>query len=140
AARARSAARLTAREVVGRIREHINAPWINPTADTFKFGDPERPVRGITTTFMCTFELLKKSLAAGNNFVITHEAPFWAESRMRSDREQSNLRDDPLYEEKLRFIQSNDMVIWQFHDHWHLKPDGILTGWNKALGWESYAV
>ena len=80
AARARSTARLTARDVVARIREHVGVPWINPTSDTFKFGNPQLPVRGITTTFMCTFELLKRSLAAGNNFVITHETPFWAEA------------------------------------------------------------
>lgn len=31
------------------------------------------------------------------------------------------------------------MVVWRFHDHWHArKPDGILIGWNRALGWERY--
>src|SRR5258708_32901378 len=31
------------------------------------------------------------------------------------------------------------MVVWRFHDHWHLrKPDGILAGMVQALGWEKF--
>jgi putative NIF3 family GTP cyclohydrolase 1 type 2 len=53
----------------------------------------------------------------------------------------SDLRDDALYDYKVNFIQKNKMVVWRFHDHWHAhRPtDGIFTGWNKAMGWESYA-
>lgn len=85
---------------------------------------------------MSTLDVLQRSAAAGNNFVITHEPTFWSAADVVSD-----LRDDPLYEHKVNFIEENKMVVWRFHDHWHAhRPDGIFTGWNRAMGWESYAT
>ena len=131
-----SGSKITAREVVARIHMNVGVPWHTPTADEFKTGDPDAPITGITTTFMSTLDLLEHSVAAGNNFVITHEPTFWSAADVVSD-----LRDDPLYVHKLNFIEKNKMVIWRFHDHWHAhRPDGIFTGWNKAMGWENYAT
>jgi putative NIF3 family GTP cyclohydrolase 1 type 2 len=133
--RAQSSSTLTAREVVARIRKNIGIPWRTPTADEFKIGDPDAPITGITTTFMSTLSLLQSSLAAGNNFVITHEPTFWSAAD-----EVSDLRNDLLYEYKVNFLEKNKMVVWRFHDHWHARrPDGIFTGWNKTMGWETYA-
>jgi putative NIF3 family GTP cyclohydrolase 1 type 2 len=29
------------------------------------------------------------------------------------------------------------MVVWRFHDHWHMRrPDGIMEGVLQSLGWE----
>jgi len=127
---------LTAREVVARIKKNVGVPWFTPTADDFKIGDPDAPITGITATFMSTLDVLQRSAAAGNNFVITHEPTFWSAADVVSD-----LREDPLYNYKLNFLEKNKMVVWRFHDHWHAhRPaDGIFTGWNKAMGWESYA-
>jgi putative NIF3 family GTP cyclohydrolase 1 type 2 len=134
--RGQTPARLTAREVISRIRKNVGVPWHRPTADEFKVGDPDAPITGITTTFMSTLDLLQRSAAAGNNFVITHEPTFWSAADVVSD-----VRDDPLFDHKLNFIQKNKMVVWRFHDYWHARrPDGILTGWNRAMGWENYAV
>ena len=126
---------LTAREVVARIREKVGVPWRTPTADEFKIGDPDAPITGITTTFMSTLDLLQRSIAAGNNFVITHEPTFWSAADIVSD-----VRYDPLYNHKVNFLEKNKMVVWRFHDHWHAhRPDGIFAGWNKIMGWEDYA-
>ena len=127
---------LTAREVVARIKKNVGLPWHSPTADEFKIGDPDAPITGITTTFMSTLDLLERSAAAGNNFVITHEPTFWSAADVISD-----LRDDSLYKHKVNYIEKNKMVIWRFHDHWHARrPDGIFTGWNKVMGWDSYTT
>lgn len=135
-AQSHSASSLTAREVVARIKKNVGVPWHIPTADDFKVGDPDAPIAGITTTFMSTLDLLQRSVAAGNNFVITHEPTFWSAADVVSD-----VRDDPLYEYKVNFIEKNKLVVWRFHDHWHAhRPDGIFTGWNKTMGWESYAT
>ena len=132
-----SPTRLTAREVVERIRKNVGVPWRTPTADEFKIGDPDAPITGITTTFMSTLDLLERSAAAGNNFVITHEPTFWSAADMVSD-----LRDDSLYRHKVNFIEKHKMVVWRFHDHWHARrpSDGIFAGWNRAMGWEDYRV
>src|SRR6266480_3755384 len=135
-AQGQSSSKLTAREVVARIKKNIGVTWRTPTADEFKIGDPDAPITGITTTFMSTLDLLERSVAAGNNFVITHEPTFWSAADVVSD-----LRDDPLYRFKLNFIEKNKMVVWRFHDHWHARrSDGIFTGWNRTMGWENYAV
>jgi len=42
-----TAGRLTAREVVRRIRREVGVPWRTPTADEFKVGDPDAPITGI---------------------------------------------------------------------------------------------
>lgn len=132
-ARARSAT-ITAREVVDRIRKNIGIPWRNRSADTFKLGDPDAPITGITCTFMSTLSLLQRSAAAGNSFVISHEPTFWSADDVAMD-----LRDDPLFETKMAFIEKNRMVVFRFHDHWHgRRPDGIFTGWNRRMGWERY--
>ena len=128
--------KLTAREVVARIHKNVGVPWRTPTADEFKVGDPDAPITGITTTFMSTLDVLERSVAAGNNFIITHEPTFWSAADIVSD-----VRDDPFYDYKLNFIAKNKLVVWRFHDHWHAhRPDGIFTGWDKAMGWESYAA
>jgi hypothetical protein len=45
-----------------------------------------------------------------------------------------------VYQAKRWLIDENQIVIWRFHDHWHIhRPDGILTGMIKELGWEDWA-
>lgn len=128
--------RMTAREVVSRIHANVGIPWRTPTADEFKIGDPDAPVTGITTTFMSTLDVLQRAHAANSNFIISHEPTFWS-----SNDEVSVLRDDPLYKRKVDYIHEKNLVVWRFHDHWHAhRPDGIFTGWTKALGWETYVT
>jgi putative NIF3 family GTP cyclohydrolase 1 type 2 len=126
---------LTARQVVARIQRMMGVEW-NPKTyrDTFKAGNPDTPVKGIASTFMCTLDVLQRAAARGRNFVITHEPTFW------SDADKTDtLTGDPLFRFKTDFVEKNRMIVWRSHDHWHLrKPDGIFAGWNKALGWERY--
>jgi putative NIF3 family GTP cyclohydrolase 1 type 2 len=134
--RAQMKSQVSAREIVNRIKAHIGVPWHTPTSDDFKFGDPDAPVTGVTTTFMSTLEVLQRAHRAGNNFVITHEPTFWS-----ADDEVATLRDDPLYRVKLKFLADNGMVVWRFHDHWHMRqPDGIFAGWDRAMGWSKPVV
>ena len=46
---------------------------------------------------------------------------------------------DPVWADKRAFIEKHNMVVWRFHDHWHMRnPDGILAGMVHVLGWEKY--
>jgi putative NIF3 family GTP cyclohydrolase 1 type 2 len=46
---------------------------------------------------------------------------------------------DPVWAEKREFIEKHGMVVWRFHDHWHMrKPDGIEAGMVHALRWEKF--
>ncbi|AXC12206.1 hypothetical protein ACPOL_2902 [Acidisarcina polymorpha] len=129
------AGKLSAGEVMQRIKENVHVPWVGPTVDTIKGGgSPDIIVTGITTSFMATLDVLQKSVKAGNNLVLTHEPTFW--SNLDGN---DGLTADPLYLHKLEFIQSNGLFVHRFHDHWHArKPDGIDEGWIKVMGWDKY--
>jgi putative NIF3 family GTP cyclohydrolase 1 type 2 len=127
--------RPTARAVVAAIQEHVGVQWQKETVDTFKAGNPDTPVTGIAVTMMATMDVLQRAAANGQNFVITHEPTFYN----HLDVPEGMAESDPVWKEKREFIEKHGMVVWRFHDHWHMrKPDGILEGMVHAMGWEKY--
>lgn len=127
--------RPTARQIVAQIQKQIGIPWRADTVDTFKAGNPDTPVTGIAVTMMATMDVLQRASALGLNFVITHEPTFYAHEDVPEGMPQS----DPVWTEKRTFIEQHNMVVWRFHDYWHMRnPDGIEAGTMKALGWEKF--
>lgn len=126
----------TARQIISLIKQHSGVPWNEPTVDTFKAGDPDAPVTGIAVTMMATFDVLKRAAAQHANLVITHEPTFYNHQDLTASFEAAN---DPVWREKEAFIQDHHLIVWRFHDHWHMRrPDGILDGMAQALGWQAY--
>jgi putative NIF3 family GTP cyclohydrolase 1 type 2 len=127
--------KITAREVVEEIKKQVGVPWQAETVDTFKAGNPDTPVTGIAVTMMATMDVLQRAQAKGLNFVITHEPTFYAHLDVPEGMPES----DPVWAEKRAFIEKHGMVVWRFHDHWHMrKPDGIEEGTVQALGWKKF--
>jgi len=129
---------MTGQELVGRIQQTLAAQgitWREGGRDTFKAGSPGSQVRGIATTGMATFDVLKRAAARGRNFIVTHEPTFY------NDRDlTASLEGDPTYLAKQRFIAGHDLIVWRFHDHAHaLRPDPLIAGSARALGWTQYA-
>jgi putative NIF3 family GTP cyclohydrolase 1 type 2 len=126
---------ITAREVVAQIQKQIGLPWKTETVDTFKAGNPDTPVTGIAVTMMATLDVIERASAEGLNFVITHEPTFYS----HLDTPDGMPESDPVWAEKKEFIEKHGMVVWRFHDHWHMRqPDGIEAGMVHALGWEKF--
>ena len=126
---------ITAREVVAEIQKQVGVEWQKETVDTFKAGNPDTPVTGIAVTMMATMDVLQRASAKGLNLVITHEPTFYA----HLDTPEGMPENDPVWAEKRAFIQKHGMVVWRFHDHWHMrKQDGIEAGMVHALGWEKF--
>lgn len=125
-------ARLTAAEVLSRIKANIGAGWREGGVDRFIAGSPDMAVTGIATTMMATFDALKAAVAQKLNLVITHEPTYWS----HQDR-LDQLQDDPLYRRKLAYIQEHQLIVYHFHDHWHGKRpvDGINYGMARKMGW-----
>lgn len=122
---------MTAREIVDLIKKNVGVPWNDKSyRDTFKLGDPDADVKGIATTVMTTFDMLKRAHTAGLNMVITHEDTFW------NDRDDTkDLTANPLYKLKTEYILNNGMVIWRIHDHMHaMKPDFTVVGSLRSVG------
>ena len=127
--------RITARELVTEIQKQVGVEWKKDTVDTFKAGNPDTPVIGVAVTMMATMDVLQRASAKGLNFVITHEPTFYA----HLDTPEGIPESDAVWVEKRAFIEKHGMVVWRFHDHWHMrKPDGIEAGNVHALGWDKF--
>jgi putative NIF3 family GTP cyclohydrolase 1 type 2 len=129
---------VTAEAIVARIQEQLarqGITWREGGRDTFKAGKPDTLVRGIATSGMSTFDVLRRAASAGKNLVITHEPTFY------NDRDvTTTLQSDPVYLAKQRFIAEHHLAVWRFHDHAHaLRPDPLVAGSARALGWTQYA-
>jgi putative NIF3 family GTP cyclohydrolase 1 type 2 len=125
---------LTAAEAIQRIQQHYSAPLPSNTVDTVKAGDPSTPVTGIATTFLDTMDVLREAARRGANLVITHEPTFYNHLD-----DKAFFADDPVYREKLAFIEQHHMVVFRLHDQIHsVSPDPIAVALLEALGWESY--
>lgn len=126
----------TAREVIETIKSNLTCEWADRTVDTFKTGDPDSEVTGIATTFIVTMDVLKQAVSLNCNLIITHEPTFYNHLDA-----VDHLKNDPVYQEKLKFIEKNGLVVFRFHDHWHrTQPDGIFKGMINKLEWQDYQV
>jgi putative NIF3 family GTP cyclohydrolase 1 type 2 len=105
------------------------------TVDLFKCGDPSREVTGIVTTFLASVAVVQQAVGLKANLIISHEPVFYN----HLDRVDW-LQDDPVYTAKRKLLDDHDIVVWRFHDCWHMhQPDGITTGVLKDLGWAQRA-
>jgi putative NIF3 family GTP cyclohydrolase 1 type 2 len=125
---------ITAEDAMARILEATGATVPANTVDTLKAGDPKTVVTGVATTFMDTYSVLQQAVADGKNLIVTHEPTFY---NHQDDR--STLGDDAVQAQKLAYINEHHLVVWRFHDTWHLrKPDGILEGVMEEFGLKQY--
>jgi putative NIF3 family GTP cyclohydrolase 1 type 2 len=105
------------------------------TVDTLKAGDPATPVTGIVTTFLDTMDVLREAVRRGDNLIVSHEPTFY-----NHRDETAPLANDPVYKEKLAYIEQHRLVVYRLHDEIHADPAGdhILAGVYQALGWAQY--
>jgi hypothetical protein len=117
----------TASDVIHRIQQRYPAP-VADTVDTVKAGDPSTPVTGIATTFLDTMDVLREANRRGLNLVITHEPTFY------NHRDNTVFfSNDPVYQEKLAFIEQHHMVVpiilhWDYWRPWggRVMPDRMI--------------
>lgn len=125
---------VTARQVVERIGAHVGVPWRARTVDEFLAGDPDAPVRGVAVTMMATFDVLRDAVERGLDLVVTHE-PLYFDHHGAADAELA-AEGDPVHAAKSAFVAEHGLVVFHLHDVWHdRRPDGVLTGVARALGW-----
>ncbi len=126
----------SASAVIETIISHTGAQKIPNTVDVIKEGNPETPVTGIVTCMFATMEVMKQAVEKKCNLIIVHEPLYYNHLDQTKD-----FQNDPVFLEKKKFINDNQLVIWRFHDYIHsIKPDGIESGMIEKLGWGKYAV
>jgi putative NIF3 family GTP cyclohydrolase 1 type 2 len=133
-AQAQSSTQLTAAQVIARIQQAIPQQPPPNTVDTIKAGDPSTIVTGIVTCFTDSMDVLRQAVALHANLVITHEPTFY------NHRDENTLFvNDPVYKEKIAYIRDHQLVIWRFHDQWHLRrPEPMTEAFIARVGWQKY--
>jgi putative NIF3 family GTP cyclohydrolase 1 type 2 len=131
-----NANKITAEQMIATIIKNTGSPVIPNTVDVIKEGDQKTPVTGIITCMFGTMDVLKQAVDKNCNLIIVHEPLYYNHLD-----ETKMLQNDPVFQEKKKFINDNKLVIWRFHDYIHsMKPDGIETGMINRLGWKDYLV
>ena len=138
---------LTAEAVVRRIQAQLGGEWPGAGPDGFKGGDPSIVVKGIATTAMATYNVLKQAVAANTNLVLTYEPTFYgradgAPPATGAGRGPAGLSaDDPVAKAKREFIAKNGLAVFRLRDHWQARKEGeMVTGLAEALGWPAYRL
>ncbi len=125
---------VTARQVAERIVEHVGVPLRTTTVDGFLAGDPDAPVRGVAVTVMATFDVLRAAVDRGLDLVLTHEPLYF--DHAGTSEPTLVAEDDPVHRAKAAFVAEHGLRVLRQHDQWHdRRPDGVLTGQARALGW-----
>jgi putative NIF3 family GTP cyclohydrolase 1 type 2 len=125
---------LTAAQAIARIQQAIPQKPPADTVDTIKAGDPATIVTGIVTCFTDTTDVLRRAVALHANLIVTHEPTFY------NHRDENTLfTNDPVYNEKLAYIHDHHLVVWRFHDQWHLRrPEPMTEAFTATVGWQQY--
>jgi len=122
---------LSANQIIDLIKKNVTCPWSAQTVDTFKSGNPDDVVTGVAVCMFADMKVLQQAVADKCNLIIAHEPTFYNHLD-----ETKNLENDLVFQNKLKFINENKLIIWRFHDHIHrTKPDGIYVGMIEKLGW-----
>lgn len=137
---ARTAAGVTAQEIVDRVKKHIGVNWGSDEVDTFKAGDPSTIVTGVVTTSMATLDVLQKAVHAGANLIITAAPTFYSRADLSTPIGRG-LGADRVYAGKNAFIEQHKLVVFRLTQHWNQrKPDPRALGLAAAMGWTKYTV
>ncbi|HET6558450.1 MAG TPA: Nif3-like dinuclear metal center hexameric protein [Prolixibacteraceae bacterium] len=121
----------TARQIIAEMQKNLTCKWNKETVDTFKSGNPDEVVTGVATCMFANMETLEKAVANGCNLIIAHEPTFY-------NHLDEAMENDPVVQKKKEYIKKHGLIIFRFHDHWHMtEPDGIYVGMVDKLGWKA---
>lgn len=128
---------MTIQEVLTRVLEyHPDLGEGYDGCDGIKQGDSSQECTGIVSALVPTVDVIRKTIERKANLLYVHEptsylTPDWPE--WKADYECS------VYQEKLKLIKENKIVVVRDHDYMHAhNPDSIFTGVLKYLGWQKY--
>lgn len=122
---------ISGQDVINRIKQNVTCDWNPQTVDTIKAGNATQEITGIATTFMANYAMLETAIDKACNLIITHEPTFY--NHLDS---KDLLENDSVYQAKQDLIDKHNLIVFRFHDHWHMTdPDGIYVGMIDKLGW-----
>ena len=128
---------MTIQEILDRVSEyHPDLGEDYHGCDEVKFGDCSQECTGIVSALVPTVDVIRRAVELKANLLYVHEpvsylTPDWPE--WKADYKCR------IYDEKLKLLKENKIVLVRDHDHMHAhKPDSIFTGVLKYRGWMEY--
>jgi hypothetical protein len=124
-------ASLTAQQLIERIRTRVGPAWRDKTVDGLKAGNETTVVKGVAVTVAATVPVLNRAIAAGHNFIVTHEPVFYS-----ANDDPGTRAADPVYRAKKALIDDRGLVVFRLFDHWNARqPSDAAKALAEALGW-----
>jgi putative NIF3 family GTP cyclohydrolase 1 type 2 len=125
----------TVKQIMDKFTGQVPGGVKSETVDTLKAGSPDTIVTGIVTTMFATIDVIRKTIDKGANFIIAHEPTYYNHAD-----NTTWLQNDDVYQYKADLLKQHNIAVWRNHDYIHsLKPDGVMVGVLKQLGWDQYA-
>lgn len=128
---------MTHRQVLDLIWNTYNPAYFEKTCDGFKFGNPDEECTGMVTSCALTIRVIQEAIRLGCNLIMVHEPSFY------SDWDDTEwLEGNAVFVAKKKLLEENGIAVCRHHDHMHgaMKPDEIMQGVIKELGWVEYVV
>jgi hypothetical protein len=118
------------------IHEHMKkqGTWVNwqVTTDTFKGGDPDKPVRKIAVAWKARWDALKTAVERGADLFVSHESIGVCASNSSADPEVPFAL--PTEKPKFDWLASTGLTVYRCHDVWDRFPGlGIRDSWQREL-------
>jgi putative NIF3 family GTP cyclohydrolase 1 type 2 len=102
------------------------------TTDTFKAGDPSKPVRKVAVAWKASWDALKEAAAKGADLFVSHESICVnAENGSPEPEVKFAL---PSEMPKFEWLEKSGLVVYRCHDVWDRFPEiGIRDTWQREL-------
>ena len=117
--------------------------------DGIMAGDPDAEISGVAVTWLPNLDVLKRSAAAGLNFVIAHEPVFFWHPFYYPSGDEFHIPAGDLERKKTTVpgrakqavIADSNLVVYRLHDGWdQFAKFGMGYSLAECLGWSDRAV
>lgn len=108
--------------------------WVNwdKTADTFKAGDPSKPVKRVAVAWKASWDALREAVSKNTDLFISHESI--CVNAVNGSSEPEVVFALPSEKSKFDWIEKSGLVVYRCHDVWDRFPgEGIRDSWREGL-------
>lgn len=105
--------------------------WEN-TTDTFKAGDPAKPVEKVAVAWKASWEALREAVARDADLFVSHESI--CVKAMNGSPEPEVVFALPSEQPKFDWLDETGLVVYRCHDVWDRFPiEGFRDSWRMGL-------
>lgn len=102
------------------------------TTDTFKAGDPSKPVKKIAVAWKASWDALREAQSKGADLFISHESI--CVNAQNGSAEPEVVFALPTEKPKFDWLEKTGMVVYRCHDVWDRFPEiGVRDTWQREL-------